>query len=150
MKRRTATLLAAAILATSVALLPFPSPTSASTTDVCVVEGTATTTAPLTYPAFGPAVLAGFTFFFGIGQCLAKSSLSATGVVHGWCGLSTGHGATDNVAPHEFAWLDVGGVLVLAGGLTGVATVTPNPLAGENCIDGADGFLVGGAVALLP
>jgi hypothetical protein len=73
--------------------------------------------------------------------------LFASGTVSGWCGLSSGHGSTHN--GHRFAWLGVGGELVLTGELVGVVNAVPNVLGGQSCASqqGASQFLVqGGAV----
>lgn len=157
MKRRIAMLLSATALAASVAVFAPTSPASATVDDVCAGEGLATLTgAAFTYPVVGHLKLASFQFNFALGTCVTKLALNATGTVHGWCGFSVGEGVTGN--GYYFQWQGVGGTLVLTGGvpgllalrLYGVVNVEPNPIAGESCVSGADGFLVIGAVALTP
>jgi hypothetical protein len=71
---------------------------------------------------------------------------SATGTVHGWCGLSVGSGAVTSGG--SFSWIGVGGVLVVTGELNGVAHVFPNLLAGDSCLTtGADDFVIHELVA---
>jgi hypothetical protein len=73
--------------------------------------------------------------------------LSASGVVHGWCGLVVGNGITS--FGNSFYMLGVGGVLVFTGGVSGVVAAVPNVIAGDSCLDHtADDFILTGAVAL--
>jgi hypothetical protein len=153
--RRLAALWAATAVATGVLAAAPP----ARATDVCTGQGTAQTGTPLTYPvtaSSGPARITvrqgrttswGFASTPGLALCapnLAKS-LSAGGVMYGWCGLSFGSGATSNGS--RFAWVGVGGTMVFTGGLVGTASVQPDVLANESCMTGADRFLVHYAVA---
>jgi hypothetical protein len=145
--KRIAMLLSAATVATAVAMFAPASPVSADT-DVCAGTGTAQLSGGLVYPAIDPnARNVGFSFSFSAGACVAKpEGLFASGTVSGWCGLSSGRGATHQ--GHRFAWLGVGGELVLTGEVVGVVNAVPNALAGQSCTTnpgGASQFLVQGA-----
>ena len=76
------------------------------------------------------------------------TSVTADGVVSGWCGLSSGTGTLHLGNNPRFAWVDVGGVLVVTGGLTGVVHATPDTFAGDTCNSnfGADQFIFSGLV----
>lgn len=155
MRRRSISLLGALFLgATTVALVPAH---PASATGVCIgVLGAATTSAPMFYPvtAFSSAgtllavtqrssTTANFTVNFGIVGCVTPvqiNGFSASGTVNGWCGHSSATGVTSD--GFRFAWISAGTVLVATGGVTGVASVVPDLLAGESCLSGADGFIV--------
>jgi hypothetical protein len=156
MKRRLALLLAAASIAT-VGMLAPTSPASADE-DVCVGTGTATLT-PTGSLGFGypvnagnatttsPHVLhphsAGFSFTYTAGACVVKASLTATGSVTGYCGLSSGSGSTTN--GHSFSFNSVGTVLVLTGDLTGVTSALPDPTHSGSCTnETATRFLITG------
>lgn len=78
-----------------------------------------------------------------------KLTVTANGVVSGWCGLSSGSGVLNLGASPRFAWIGIGGFLVLTGGLIGIVNAVPNVAAGESCNglphQGADNFIVTGA-----
>jgi hypothetical protein len=171
MKRKLAVLLAAMLAgATSMVLTPSP----AAATDVCAGTGTADVTPGLLYPVtansgpqarllIGDSTQHTFSFGFTTGTCapnLTKSTVSpfATGVLLGYCGHSFGFGTTWN--GHSFAWVSVGGTLVITGHLIGVVNAVPNPtIAGNSCIHvgttadlataGALTFIINGAVLLV-
>jgi hypothetical protein len=124
-----------AIIGTHVFLRPV-----SADTDLCLGQGTATTGAPFFYMGQGPPVNTGFVFNVSLGACLAKPSLVAAGTVSGWCGLASGGGVTHN--GHRFAWIAIGGLLVVTGDLVGTGNIMPNALAGESCTSGADNFLL--------
>lgn len=167
--RRVISFLAVALIAATAAVLA-PAPASAHDA-VCAGQGLATTGAGLLYPLVGSSTsgtgtvtvnlaptTTTFAFGFTLGDCVPLGSkpggLTASGTVSGWCGLSSGHGDTDNnpavTGPHPFAWVGVGSSLVITGELVGVVNASPNVLNNESCTaaGGADEFLVSGAVAL--
>ena len=60
--------------------------------------------------------------------------ITAFGTVSGWCGLSSGSGTITLTASNmRFAWIDVGGILVVTGGVAGVVNAMPDTLAGHSC-----------------
>ena len=149
MTRRMAVFLSALLAAGAWAV---PAPQPAGAIESCAFEGTATTGAPLTYPGFSTSAQTTFAFAFNIGTCrhipslTASKTITATGSVLGWCGLSSGLGTTGN--GDLFAWIGAGGVLEITGHTNGSATVIPDVLVGESCTTGADQFIVTGAVVL--
>lgn len=148
--------LAALVSVLTLALGAFGAAPPAGSNEACAGQGIAVTGAPLTYPVTATSApqvtvrqprIATWGFSTTLGTCapdLAKA-LSATGLVSGWCGLSSGTGTTGNGI--RFAWVGVGGVLAFTGGLVGVAQVTPNALANQSCHTGATSFLVAFATA---
>ncbi|HVF74321.1 MAG TPA: hypothetical protein VM938_04680 [Acidimicrobiales bacterium] len=147
MKRRLALLLAAASIAT-VGMLAPTSPASANT-DVCAGTGTATLSVGFGYPVNTVHVLhphtANFSFGFTAGTCVSKTSLSASGTVTGYCGLSSGGGATTN--GHSFNFTSTGTVLVLTGDVTGTVSAAPDPTHSGSCTnETATRFLITGEV----
>jgi hypothetical protein len=150
MKRRLSLLLAAASIAT-VGMLAPTSPASADT-DVCAGTGTAVLSVGFGYPVntVHPTTphphTSNFSFTFTAGACVVKTTgLTAGGTVTGYCGLSSGTGATTN--GHSFSFNSTGTVLVLTGNVTGTVSVVPDPAAGGSCTsDNATRFLVTGAV----
>ena len=148
MRRRTAMLVA--VTAVSGVMTMFPptsTPAQANVHAACAsVGGTAHLHSPLTYPT-GPSHSASFTFHLDpdLSECTgAPDNLSASGTVHGWCGLSSGSGVTS--AGTSFGWVGVGGTLVLSGGLSGAVNAVPNVVLGDLCSTGADDFVINGAV----
>lgn len=81
------------------------------------------------------------------GGTTTSKTLSAWGVVSGWCGLSSGVGVTAD--GFRFGWVGVGSILVVTGGIVGVVNAVPDTLAGETCNrnknDGALQFLLASA-----
>jgi hypothetical protein len=161
MRRRLASLLSAALVATAAAFFVPASPASA--TGVCAFFlGNANTSAPMTYPvtvvpnSFGPSITATvqqpvhttFNLSFTTGTCVNLPGvlkwLWVTGTVSGWCGHSSGNAVTNT--GERFAWVSAGGLAVLTGGLTGIAHWEPDIINGETCNAnkglGADRFLV--------
>ena len=178
MRRRLAMLLSATLVAGIAAVLVPASPASAGV-HVCAGTGTAALTQGLTYPvtvgaAAPPAVplppnphpvhvtvtqqprTTGFSFTLGVGTCVNSNvptvkppPVTATGTVSGWCGLSSGTGSLLLGTNPRFAWIGIGGLLVITGGVAGVVNAIPNTLAGQSCnnsIAGANSFLVQGLV----
>ena len=102
----------------------------------------------------------GFSFGFGpAGACVnsnptppgpgnVKFSVNADGLVSGWCGLSSGTGTLRLGNNPRFAWVGIGGTLILTGGVTGVVAAVPDTLAGHSCNShaGASQFTVVGDV----
>ena len=150
MTRRIAVFLSALLAAGTLAVL---APQPAGAIEVCAGQGTAFTGAPLTYPGLSTSAQTTFAFVFTIGACPHIPSgttfkpLTATGSVLGWCGLSSGAGITGN--GDLFAWVGVGGLLIMTGHAGGLVHATPDILAGESCISGADAFIITVAVVLL-
>lgn len=157
MRRRLATLLSAALVASGVAILTPAQPAAA--TGVCVqASGSVHMAASLRYtvtvttPAYidvNGAVTTAFSAGFSVGACINTTgttttvkTLSATGTISGWCNLSSGSGVTAD--GHRFAWLGVGTTLVFTGDLVGMASITPNALVGQSCNTGASAFLASG------
>lgn len=164
MRRRLAILLAAALAASTFAVLA-PTRPAVADTDACAGTGTAIVGAPgLLYPGVGNSVTTTgtttnstvqlarklpFSFAFHSppqGTCSFKAGLFATGLVSGWCGHSWGTGVTDN--GHRFAWVQAGPSWVITGELDGLIQAVPDVLAGESCATGALGFVIAGAVEL--
>jgi hypothetical protein len=159
--RRIASLLAAALVATAIGVLAPASPASA--TDVCAgLNGTALLNTGLLYPVTVvpdantatlsvnvlQATTTNFTVNFGtgVGTCAIGGPLTAGGTVSGWCGLSSGSGATND--GFRFAWIGIGGTLILTGGLVGVVNAIPDVPGGQSCNQnkggGATRFIVTG------
>ncbi|HEX2185969.1 MAG TPA: hypothetical protein VHN78_10745, partial [Chloroflexota bacterium] len=130
----------------------------ATATDACAGLATATTGAPLRYPvtvSTSPSIIVGQPQWAswsmaaspGLSACAPNlsKSISATGVVNGWCGLNTGTAVTAN--GHRFNWVNVGSTMVITGGLYGVAHVVANAAAGHSCMSGATSFIMQFGVA---
>lgn len=144
MKRRIALLAGAAVLAT-VGMFAPASPASASAQGVCAGQGTANLSTGLGLPGVHPANTATFNITFGV--CVNvpnnKTTLTATGTVTGWCGLSYGQGVTQD--GHRFTFTSQGTVLVVTGEVTGVVIVEPAPGTTGSCLNKtANVFLVTG------
>lgn len=124
----------------------------ASAAWVCTGEGTAATNSPVFYPGLGPTPDNGFVFALEFGLCAHSGTgttgktVTATGVFLGWCGLSSGLGTLGQ--GDLFAWIGVGGILVLTGHIAGVVDALPDLVNGESCITGADRFVIAGAILL--
>lgn len=90
-----------------------------------------------------PDVTAGFTFSFITGTCIAKTSgLALSGTITGQCGDAYGSGTTNNGHTFTVDW--VGTELVFSGEVTGTFAVAP--VLPDNCVTGADRFIVSGTV----
>ncbi|HEX7168512.1 MAG TPA: hypothetical protein VF230_16140 [Acidimicrobiales bacterium] len=126
--------------------------------DVCIGQGTAVTGEPIFYPT-GPSAPAGTTadFTLSIGGCLAapgEHGNSVSGVftdgllpLGNYCGHSEGH---ISAAGHEGDWVSAASILVIYGTSgVGVVNAVPDATKGESCVDGADEFLVTGALILI-
>jgi hypothetical protein len=147
--RRLVSMLWAACLAATLLVTAPASPASAE--GACPASlGTLTTGAPLFFP--GVALTPTFTTFsmsFTVGACVnvttappgaaVAPNLTATGVLSGYCGTSSGSGITSN--GYRFSWVSAGGVLVLTGELTGLVGITPDTPNGESCATGANAFI---------
>ena len=167
MRRRIA-ILASAVLAAVPALVTLGSSQPASATGVCAGTGTASLSVGLVYPLSDTTVNTGGpvpgltttvtvhglrTANFGLtittGACSDGTSLSATGTLHGWCGHSAGTGVSGD--GHLFGYTSAGSILVVTGGLVGVAHAAPDTVGGQSCngatSPGASVFIVAGAVA---
>lgn len=157
--RITAVLSAVFMASTTVVLVTSP----ATGNDVCAGTGTATTGARLYYPGYptptsvspttatvGGPVTTTFSFTISLGGCVpGLTTLSGTGLVSGWCTLSSAEGITDDGV--EFTWAGVGKTVIFTGGLVGIATFAPNYLSGlENCAHGAQNFIFTPVVAKMP
>ena len=174
MRRRLAMLLSATLVAGIAAILVPASPASAGV-HVCGVSGQANLALGLTYPVTASIDLPPhpihvlvtqqprttfFTFSVNIlGACIntnppnVKSPnlgtpLTADGIVSGWCGLSSGTGTLHLGTFPRFAWVGVGGFLVVTGGVTGIVHATPDVFSGHSCNHnaGASQFLLTGLV----
>jgi hypothetical protein len=150
MRRRLAALVAVVLggAGAGVPLAP------AAATNACAGQATLTTSTPISYPvtvSTSPLSVAvrqppwtawALSATPGLSACapnMAKA-LHATGTLSGWCGLHSATGTTAN--GHRFAWVNVGAVMVITGGLNGVAVVEPNVAANQSCVSGATSFLV--------
>lgn len=152
LKRKVAML--AVVSAVSGVLMMFSPATPAQAVpvhDACVGAGSATLGSPLGYPlgttagTFSSAHSSNFTFHFNTASvcALGGPALSATGTVHGWCGLSTGTGVTSTGG--TFMWVGLGGTLVVTGQIVGLVNAVPDTLAGSSCANhSASRFLVNG------
>lgn len=151
MKRRLGMLLTAALLTGLFALAP--STPAAAHVDVCAGVGSATVnTGGQGLRYVGSVYQQNLPFGFGFvlppgGTCVLGTPFAPTGVVHGYCGLSAGSGSA---AGHAFAFVAVGGVLVVSGGMAGTAVAAPDVTLGESCAPtdatGANNFLLVGLV----
>ena len=112
--------------------------TSTGFTNPVVTAGTATT---VTGPRMGT-----FSMNLSPGVCFETGgtigSLTANGLMSGWCGLSSGDGVTNSGG--RFAWIGAGGLLVMTGALNGMLNLVPDTLAGHSCHNnaGASQFIV--------
>ncbi|HEX2039028.1 MAG TPA: hypothetical protein VHF47_04755 [Acidimicrobiales bacterium] len=158
MRRRLAAVVALSLLgATGIAIAPPP----AAAQGACAGAGILNVTSGLRYPLAPSATTAGttvnvflagstatsFAFSLGTGAC-TSGSLTASGVVRGYCGHSAARGTTGD--GYDFAWTNVGSVAVVTGELAGLFAVTADPLSGSDCNNGATVFRLAGSVALLP
>lgn len=113
--------------------------------EVCTGTGTAATSEAFGYEASGAAPVsnASFTFALNLGTCTVSSTLTAAGVVSGYCWDSLGSGVANG--HHDFTFVGTGGVLVFDGQVQGAATVEPDTLNGHSCIgNNASQFIVTG------
>jgi hypothetical protein len=137
-------------------------PAQAGVHAVAAGLGNATLSTTLFYPvnstnASAPLSIspksATFTFHFSTGATVAvpggtvSGGISATGSVHGWCGLSVGSGTVSGGGP--FSWIGIGGTLIVTGQVNGAVNAAPNALLGDSCATvGANDFIVnGGGIA---
>lgn len=152
-----AAIAAAALVAALLVMIP-AAPASADT-GLCGGVGTATVGAPgngLYYPVVGPKKTLPFTFGGGLlggVTCVTLEggkTLTAFGTINGYCGQSYGVGVAFGNSPHRFQFISSGGVLVITGEITGLATALPDPtIAGNSCLPtggGAFSFIVAGHV----
>jgi hypothetical protein len=150
--RRRISLLLAALLAGGTLTLLAPAP-PASAWIACAGTGNAAVTPGLLYPVavnigtganlievlIGKANdLHSFTFGSIVGGCVhppstAVPQISAAGVLKGYCGHSVGTGTVNG---QLFAYVSVGGTLLLTGHLVGIANAAPTPGTGS-CLHAA-------------
>lgn len=145
MKRITAVLVAA-IAFSAMALSPL-APSVSAHTDACAGTGTMNTGSGFTDLIIDPvARTSGFVFSLTLGACASKSSLWMSGVMSGWCALSSGEGITDS--GHRFSFINVGTLVLFTGEVDGAGAITMNALSGQSCVplNGANGFLLTFAV----
>jgi hypothetical protein len=157
MRRLLVTFLSAVVFAHAAATLLPASPASAA--GACAGVGTMTVTPGLLSPVVtSPAPLgvtvtgstvAAFMMTLFPGTCVHEPggttpNVNASGLVSGWCGLTSGTGTLNG---GRFSWIGVGGLMVMTGDMTGVATMTPGPGQNESCgmPSGATSFIVAGA-----
>lgn len=125
-----------------------PGPAEAHT-EACVGTGTMTlssTWAPgtdgLGWTAPGPA-WAEFVFTYTVGMCSTSTSLTASGVIVGTCGLSDGSGTANG---HPFSFQNIGTVLVATGGFSGLFSLVEDPMDSGSCVNNtSQNFLLTGA-----
>jgi hypothetical protein len=156
MKRRMTMLAAVTIVSGLVTVFSPTSPAQSAIHSTCTGTGNAhldntffypvnsTTTAPPLSPRS-----ANFTFHLNgtaaacvTGTTTTLGGPSATGQVHGWCGLSVGSGAVTGGG--SFSWVGIGSWLSLSGQVSGLVNATPNLFTGDSCVSGADDFIVTG------
>jgi hypothetical protein len=162
MKRRMATLAALATLAGIMTVFVPSSPTQAAVHAVCAGTGNAHLSAPLFYPVNPTTTTiplsprsANFTFHLNglaaacvtVPGATVTGGPSATGTVHGWCGFSVGSGTVTG-GGQAFSWIGIGSMLVVTGNATGVVNASPNLVAGDSCVSGADDFIITGVAVL--
>jgi hypothetical protein len=160
MKRRMAMLAAVAAVSGIVTMFSPSSPAQAAVHAVCAGTGNANLDNTLFYPVNSTTTgiplsprSANFTFHLGedgnVGVCLTGTTPtvggpSATGTVHGWCGLSVGSGTVTG-AGSTFSWIGIGSFLLVTGEVSGLVNASPNLLGGDSCLtNGADDFIVTG------
>ncbi|MEA3075093.1 MAG: hypothetical protein QOF60_1 [Actinomycetota bacterium] len=150
MKRRLAVLLTAALVGALALIIPTASPASAATTGVCAGVGFASTP-PLTYPitpgsapGFAAANSGAFNFSLDNGACVpGAGTLTASGNLAGYCGLSGGTGVTNT--GNSFGYIGIGSILLITGQVVGVVNATPDVVfTGQSCTTGATRFIVTG------
>ena len=129
-------------------------PPAAAGPDVCVGTAQAITSNRVYYPTFGPSATGSVFYAISSGGCLLGHSAFGGGAfssdgsagdllpLGNHCGHSEGDVALDDHTGH---WITAASVMVLVGGITGVASVTPLTLT---CLGGADAFQLVFAVAL--
>lgn len=108
-----------------------PAPAQAHT-EVCAGTGTMTIAFPLGWVAGGTA---NFAFTYTVGTCVTLSSfesLSASGVITGLCGLSSGWGTTNH--GHNFTFLNTGTVFVMSGEANGAFSFVEDPTDSGSCL----------------
>jgi hypothetical protein len=153
MKRRMAMLAAVTVVSGIVTMLsPSTSPAQAAIHGACAGTGNAHLDDTLFYPVPQSAPKsANFTFHLNglAAACVTTNppgttttGPSATGTVHGWCGLSVGSGTLTGGG--SFSWIGIGSMLIVTGEVSGVVNATPNIPGGDLCSSGADDFLITG------
>jgi len=161
MKRRIAMLVSAVLAASTLAVLA--SSRAASANALCAGSGLFNLSQGLVFPLSDITVSPGvpttvtihglrtatFSFVLGLtGACLPGGTVDAFGTLHGWCGHSAGTGITSD--GFHFGYISVGFILVITGGVTGVANTIPDTLAAQSCAltgPGASQFIVTGLAA---
>ncbi|HEX7168513.1 MAG TPA: hypothetical protein VF230_16145 [Acidimicrobiales bacterium] len=137
--------IAAAALAVAGAL-PASLPASASN-DSCVGQGRAETNNLVFYPALGPSATGSVRMTFEVGGCVIHSNVAigafTAGPVGNYCGHSTGVVSIDH---HTGTWATAATVMVINGGINGVAQVTPSS---GSCAGGTRSFRVVASVVLV-
>ena len=140
MKRRFGTLIAAATLLSTLAVLHSVQPASAA---VCAGQGNATLSTGIGLPLLGGATGVGFTIS---APCVNGGSMNASGTLQtAACGRSTG-GGTVNGKPFDLE--TAGSILVITprsgSGVVGVGNAVADPrVANNSCANGtAKNFLV--------
>ncbi|HEX2038789.1 MAG TPA: hypothetical protein VHF47_03540 [Acidimicrobiales bacterium] len=162
MRRRIGALWAAALCSSSLIILASPQPAAAS--ELCAGSSALEVGAPgLFHPGIGtttttsgtggasvtvhalPKLLPFILVPSTVGICaLGPFSVSAGGLVSGWCGHSWGAGVTNN--GFRFTWVSVGRIVTYVGGVVGRAVIFENVLAGQSCFTGAKSFLTAGTI----
>jgi hypothetical protein len=170
MRRRISILLAAMLAGTTLMLFGPSQPANAVV--VCAGQGQATVNPGLLYPILGGITGAGkdhvvdiligdhnithgFSFMFTLGACVhppgtGTSPVAGAGTLKGYCGHSSG---TGTLGGQQFAYVSVGGTLILTGHVIGLANAVPAPGTGScahfepatQLPSGATVFLINGA-----
>ncbi len=144
MLRRVAGLLVVALVGLSVPAPPAAATGTVSESNACAGVGPAYSGAPLVYPGLGQprnSVAFGFGVFVG---CVGRQFV-VTGVASGNCGLMSGAGVANDGRPVYF--YGIGNLLIVSGGWNGVFRLEADIALGENCVTGADRFLIAGSAA---
>lgn len=147
--RNRARLLALSLLASGL-VLP-GAPPAASHTVVCAGLGAFVLTTEMGIPALSDRRHNTFTAHVDVGECPPSfEELRASGTITGWCGLASGMATTET--GHQFAFIVVGGVLVVTGTLVGTGAIYEDPMDTPSCLAGnAARFIVAfGALVFHP
>ena len=145
MRRPLAVLAAVAALVGALTLLSPTPPAQAVPHDVCTGFGQASFSSPFVYPTQPTGGIhphsAGFSL--SLPACAPSfGSLTASGVIHGWCSLFTGTGTTN--FGDRFAVVGIGETFILTGQVTGFVVLTPDVIGGHDCFTGASSWLARG------
>ena len=143
MKKRFASILAAAVVATGLSTFGAVAPASAHST--CAAQGTVTLGAPIGTTVVFPNVPTTFNITSSGGTC---GSVIASGSGSFSCGSSSGSGSmTIGGHSHSFTFSTAATVLTGSGGVSFTGNAVPDPTGGSCATGSATRFIVTVAIS---